>query len=44
MYKLRISDGRPNVVLRTVFPLVIAAQRASRADLSRRSSKRSRHR
>jgi hypothetical protein len=44
MYKLRISDGRPNVVLRTVFPLAIAAQRTSRADLSRRSSKRSRHR
>ena len=44
IYKLRISDARPNVVLRTVFPLVIAAQRTSRVDLSRRPSKRSRHR
>ena len=44
MYKVRLSDGRPNVVLRTVFPLVMAAQRTSRADLSRRSSKHSRHR
>ena len=44
MYKVRLSDGRPNVVLRTVFPLVMAAQRTSKADLSRRSSKHSRHR
>ena len=43
MYKLRTSDGRPNVVLRTVFPLIIAAQGTSRVDLSHRSSKRSRH-
>jgi hypothetical protein len=43
MYKLRVTDGRPNVVLRAVFPLVVAAQGTSRADLLRRSSKRSRH-
>ena len=43
MLKLRISDSRPNVVLRTVFPLIIAAQRASKADLSHRPSKHSRH-
>jgi hypothetical protein len=43
MHKLRVSDGRPNVVLRTVFPLVIAAQGTSKVDLSHRSSKRSRH-
>jgi len=42
MYKLRVNDGRPNVVLRTVFPLAIAAQRTSKVDLSRRPSKRSR--
>jgi len=41
LHKLRVSDGRPNVVLRTVFPLVAAAQRTSKADLSR--SRRSRH-
>jgi TonB family protein len=44
LYKLRISDARPNVVLRTVFPLAVVAQRTSKADLSRRPSKRSRHR
>ena len=43
MYKLRIADSRPDVVLRTVFPLVIASQRTSKADLSHRSSKHSRH-
>jgi hypothetical protein len=43
MHKLRIADSRPNVVLRTVFPLIIAAQRASKADLSHRPSKHSRH-
>jgi len=43
MLKLRISDSRPNVVLRTVFPLIIAAQRASKADLSHRPAKHSRH-
>jgi hypothetical protein len=35
MHKLRISDSRPNVVLRTVFPLVIASQRTSKAKRSR---------
>lgn len=44
LHKLRVSDGRPNVVLRTVFPLVATAQHASRTDLSHASSKRSRHR
>ena len=43
MYKVKITDGRPNVMLRTVFPLVIAAQHTSKADLSRRPSKRARH-
>lgn len=43
MYRLRITDGRPNVVLRAVFPLVIASQGTSKVDLSHRSSKRSRH-
>ena len=43
MLKLRISDSRPNVVLRTVFPLIIVAQRTSKADLSHRPSKPSRH-
>jgi hypothetical protein len=43
MYKLRIADSRPDVVLRTVFPLVIASQRTSKADQSRRPSRRSRH-
>ena len=43
IHKLRVTDGRPNVVLRTVFPLVIAAQGTSKVDLSHRSSKRSRH-
>jgi hypothetical protein len=35
MYKLRIADGRPNVVLRTVFPLVIASQRPGKGKRSR---------
>ena len=39
MYKLRVTDGRPNVVLRTVFPLLLAAQRTNKADLSRRPNK-----
>jgi len=43
MHRLRISDSRPNVVLRTVFPLIIASQHTSRPDQSHRSSKRSRH-
>ena len=43
MHKLRIADSRPNVVLRTVFPLIIAAQHASKADLSHRPAKHSRH-
>jgi len=39
MLKLRISDSRPppNVVLGTCFTLIIAAQRASKADLSHRA-------
>jgi hypothetical protein len=44
MYKVRTFDGRPNVVLRTVFPLVVAAQRTNKADWSRRPSKRAHRR
>jgi len=43
LHRLRVNDGRPNVVLRTVFPLVAAAQHSSKTDLSHTSSKRSRH-
>jgi hypothetical protein len=30
--KVRVSDGRPNVVLRTVFPLMASAQRSKKVD------------
>jgi hypothetical protein len=43
MRKVRVSDGRPDVVLRTVFPLVASSQRNSKTD-SHRSVKRPRRR
>jgi hypothetical protein len=42
MRKVRVSDGRPNVVLRTVFALVATAHRASKGE-SHRSTKHRRH-
>ena len=44
LHKLRVPDGRPNVVLRTVFPLVAAAQRTGRSDLSRQLGRNARGR
>jgi len=41
IHRVRVTEGRPNVVLRSVFPVVMAAQSTSKAD-SRRSGKRSR--
>jgi hypothetical protein len=43
MYKVRVADGRPNVVLRTVFPFAVATKSSSKADF-RRVSKRARRR